>query len=572
MAAQVLEKEPAQELSSTEASTAEVNINSQKESQVLDSQRTSDEENNLKEEAQEQLPPRDIHGWKWILAVTAILSSIFYYALDNTVVADIQPVIISDFGNVDKMTWLSVAFLLGATATNLVWGRIYGQFNAKWTYLLNVAVFEIGSAICGAAPSIQVMIVGRALCGVSGSGLYVGVMTLLATTTTIAERPLYIGGTGLTWGVGIVLGPIIGGAFSDSSAGWRWAFYINLCIGACAAPVYLFLLPNKDPRPGVSIKDRARELDFIGSLLSIAAFTTGIMAISWGGMTYPWNSGPVIGLFVCSGVLFIILGIQQVWTIGTTVERRIIPVEFFGSRTVLILFSATAAAGAAAFVPIYMVPIFFQFTRNDAALEAGVRLLPFIIIMVATIFTNGALLAKWGLYMPWYTAGGALTLTGGALMYTVGLTTSTAHVYGYTAITGLGVGLFIQASFSVAQAVVTPSRVPAAVGFITLAQFAGITIAMTIANSLYLNGSETRIAEILPNVSKEEIQLAMTGVKGTFLDSLGPGVSQEVLTAIVDAISKTYALEITAGALVFVLSFLMKRERLFVESAAVAAA
>ncbi|KAF7162848.1 hypothetical protein CNMCM5623_007970 [Aspergillus felis] len=529
---------------------------------------------NEKQEApgdEPEAPPRDISGWKWWLVMASILSSIFFYALDNTVVADIQPVIIGDLGELEKLTWLSVAFLLGATATNLIWGKVYSQFNAKWTYILNVAVFEIGSAVCGAAPSMNVMIVGRALCGVAGAGLYVGVMTLIAMTTSLPERPLYVGGTGLTWGIGIVLGPVVGGGFSESSVGWRWAFYINLLIGALCAPVYLFLLPSKDPRPGVALKERSREVDIVGAALQMAALTTFVLAISWGGVVYPWNSGQIIGLFVASGVLFIVLGFQQVFLVFTTIERRIIPVEFFGSRTVLILFASTAAAGASAFVPIYMIPLYFQFTRGDAALDAGVRLLPFIILMVATILTNGALLSKFGYYMPWYTAGGLLALTGGALMYTVDLNTSTSRIYGYTVILGLGVGLWIQASFAVAQAVVEPKYVPAAVGFITLAQFAGITIVMAIANTIFLNECLTSIPRILPNVPRDEIEAAIQGTSD-LLDRLSSDVRTRVLEAIVSGISKSYALVIAAGALVAVLSFLMKHERLFNVSAAVGAA
>jgi MFS family permease len=95
------------------------------------------------------------------------------------------------------------------------------QFNAKWTYILCVVLFELGSAICGAVPSIDALIIGRAICGVAGSGMYVGVMTLLAITTTIHERPMYIGDTGLTWGLGTVLRPVTGGGFSDSPENWR---------------------------------------------------------------------------------------------------------------------------------------------------------------------------------------------------------------------------------------------------------------------------------------------------------------------------------------------------------------
>ncbi|KAF7183034.1 hypothetical protein CNMCM7691_002869 [Aspergillus felis] len=290
-------------------------------------------------------PPREISGWKWFLVVLAIYSSQFLFALDNTIVANVQPVIVSNFNSVEKLPWVSVAFLIGAAGTNLIWGKVFGQFNGKWTYILSVFVFEVGSAVCGAAPNMNALIIGRAICGVSGSGMYVGLMTLLAATTTIHERPMYVGGGGFIWGVGTVLGPIIGGAFTDSSAGWRWAFYINLCVGAVCAPVYLFLLPNKDPRPGVSLRERANTMDHLGGILTIGAMVTGVMAVSFGGVMYPWDSGRIIGLFCCSGVLFILLGLQQVFTIFTSVTHRVLPVEFFKGRTVLILFATTPAGG-----------------------------------------------------------------------------------------------------------------------------------------------------------------------------------------------------------------------------------
>ncbi|KAL5120856.1 hypothetical protein ACEQ8H_001337 [Pleosporales sp. CAS-2024a] len=501
--------------------------------------------------------PRDVSGWKWALASTAILSSIFLYALDATVVAAVQPLIVTEFDSVDKLAWLSVAFLLTATATNMLWGRIYTQFNSKWLYLGNVLLFEVGSAICGAAPNIDVMIVGRAICGASGSGLYVGVMSLIAVTTTMAERPLYISGTGITWGLGIVLGPVVGGGFSQSHVGWRWAFYINLLIGAVCAPAWLFLLPSKDPRPGVTYKQRFAELDYLGAGLLMSGLTTFILAINWGGVTYAWNSSAVIATFVVSGVLFILLGIQQVWSILTTLPRRLIPVQFFRSRTVLILFSVTAASGAAAFVPIYFVPLFFQFTRNDNALSAGVRLLPLIVVMVVVVLANGILMAKF--------------VAGSALMFTVDQNTSASGIYGYTVLIGFGVGMYLQASFSVAQAVVDAENVPPAVGFITLAQFLSITMALAIANTLFLNKSAEGIQQLLPDVPHSEIQAAIEGTASDLVKNLDPGMRDRVLGVIVNAISMAYALVIAAGSLVTVLSFLMKREKLFMEPGVAAA-
>ncbi|KAL8979584.1 MAG: hypothetical protein Q9177_006103, partial [Variospora cf. flavescens] len=415
------------------------------------------------EPAQEQKPARDIHGIAWTLVVLSILSSTFLFALDNTIVADIQPAIVKRFDSIDKLPWLSIAFLVAAAATNLVWGKIYAQFDAKYLYLISVFLFEVGSAICGAAPTMDALIIGRAICGLGGAGMYLGVMTLLSVNTNEHERPTYIGFTGLTWGGGTVLGPIIGGAFTDSSATWRWAFYINLVVAAICAPVYFFYLPRFDPRPGVPLKQRLLQLDYLGTILIIGAppkrpslireqYVSGVMAINFGGSIYEWNSGRIIGLFVTSGVLFILFGAQQGLTILTTIEQRIFPVEFLKSKIMLVLFVETACASTATFLPIYFIPLFFQFVRNDSALDAGVRLLPFVVFLVVVCVANGAIMSITGYYFPWYIAGGVFTLVGGALMYTVDNESSTARVYGYSILVAVGAGAFVQASFSVAQA------------------------------------------------------------------------------------------------------------------------
>lgn len=514
---------------------------------------------------------RNVAGWRWIVIILAIYSSQFLFALDQTIIANVQPVIVEQFNSVEKLPWLSVAFLIGAAGTNLIWGKVYAQFNVKWTYIVCILLFEVGSAICGAAPTIDAFIIGRAICGVSGAGMYVGLMTQIAALTTIQERPVYVAGAGLVWGVGTVLGPIIGGAFAGSSATWRWSFYINLCIGAICAPVYIFMLPNVDARPQVSLANRTRELDYLGAILMIGASVSGVMAISFGGVTYPWNSGKIIGLFCCSGVLFVLLGVQQVLIIFTTVARRILPVEFFKSRTVLILFAMTAAGGTSIFLPIYMTPIYFQFTRGDGPLESGVRLLPFIMVMIVAVIANGAFLSKFGYYMPWYLAGGILIVIGGALMLTVDALTSVSSIYGYTVLMGFGVGLFAQASFSVAQAVVEPEMVPASVGFIATGQIYGITIALAIANAVFLNRSEEGIQALLPNTPSSEIQQAIAGARSELFQNLSPALREQVLAVIVHASSMTYALVIAAGALVTILSLLLKREKLFVAPAAVVA-
>ncbi|KAL8638513.1 MAG: hypothetical protein Q9228_004336 [Teloschistes exilis] len=510
--------------------------------------------------------PRDVHGFVWVITVLSILSTTFLFALDNTIVADVQPAIVERFGSIEKLPWLSVAFLVAAAGTNLVWGKIYAQFDAKILYLICVFFFEAGSAICGAAPTIDALIIGRAICGFGGAGLYLGVMTLLSVNTTEHERPTYIGFTGLTWGAGTVLGPIIGGAFTDSSATWRWAFYLNLCVGGLFAPVWFFLLPRYDPRPGVAITKRLREIDYVGTILIIGAYVSGVMAINFGGSTYAWNSGRIIGLFICSGILFILFAVQQTFAILTTIERRIFPIEFMKSRIMLVLFAETACASTATFLPIYFIPLFFQFVHNDSALEAGVRLLPFVIFLVVVCVANGAIMSITGYYFPWYVVGGVFNLIGAALMYTVNNGSSTARVYGYSILIAIGSGAFVQASFSVAQAKVKPEVIPLAIGFITAGQIGGVTISLAIASSVFLNKSTDGIQAILPDVPKEQVQALISGAGSAVLNGLDGATREHVLEAIVNALKNVYILDIVAGALALVLAFLMKPgEKLFMK-------
>ncbi|KAK1676063.1 major facilitator superfamily domain-containing protein [Colletotrichum godetiae] len=521
-------------------------------------------------------PVRTVTGIKWYLIVFAILSSTFLFALDNTVVADVQPQIVLQFDSIKDIAWLAVAFIMAATAVNLFYGQLYSHLKPKWLYIASVAVFEAGSALCGAAPNMNSLIVGRALCGLGGVGMYLGVMVLIAATTTIQERPAYLASIGITWGLGTLLGPVVGGAFADSDATWRWAFYINLPIGGLAAPVYLFMLPSPDPQPGATILQRLAEIDWIGAPLMLGAIVCFTMGISFGGVLYEWNSGSEIALFVVAGVLFIVFGIQQAYCIGTTQERRIFPVELITSRkyyrTIILMFCVTAAGGCAIFVPVYFVPIFFQFTRGDSAIDAAVRLLPFILVMVAVTLTQGGMLShpsgKFGLYMPWFTVGGVISVIASTLMYVVKTDTSTAWIYGASAMLGAGVGTFTQAGFSIAQASVPAPKAAVASSLIALAQTSGINIALAVSNAVFLNRAEKRLTAILPDtVTEDQIQAAIAGVGTDFVTTLPPQMQQEVLEAIVEALNLPYTLVITAGALVLVCSVLMKRERLFMTAA-----
>lgn len=312
-------------------------------------------------------------------------------------------------------------------------GKIYGLLNAKWLYITSVALFMASSALCGAAPNIEAEIVGRVFAGSGGIGMYIGCQTLLSVNTSDSERPTYLSlvsvisahlalvldlsaneFSGLIWGIGTVLGPVVGGAFEKVT--WRWAFYMNLIIGAIFGPVYLFLLPSFDPMPGKPLSQRFSRFDVSGAILSITALITLVTAINFGGTLYAWSSGQIVALFVISGIFFVLFALQQRYSFLTTVPDRMFPIHFLKNKEAVLLFILSAACNTAAFVPIYYLPIYFQFTRGDPALESAVRLLPLIFVLSTTILLNGFLMSKLGYYQPWYMAGAAITLIATVLL------------------------------------------------------------------------------------------------------------------------------------------------------------
>jgi MFS family permease len=214
--------------------------------------------------------------------------------------------------------------------------------------------------------------------------------------------------------MGTVLGPVVGGGFEIVD--WRWGFYINLLLGAILLPTYIFVVPSTDLSGGVSAAKRAKTFDYVGAVLSIGAFVSIIMAINFGGNIYAWDSAQIVALFVVSGALWIAFGVQQNFTLLTSSQKRLFPVHLLKNREIILLFIACAAAGAEAYVTVYYIPIYFQFTRGDSAIMAAVRLLPFIFLLITAIPASGYLMTKWGYYKPWYLAGGIIALVGSVLM------------------------------------------------------------------------------------------------------------------------------------------------------------
>ncbi|KAF2664197.1 MFS general substrate transporter [Microthyrium microscopicum] len=505
---------------------------------------------------------------QWILVCVALYSAAFLYGLDNTISAAIQAPAIAQFGSVEKLGWIGIGFPLGSIAVILPIGKAFGIFNIKTLFVSSLLMFVGGSALCGAAPTMNALIIGRVWAGAGGAGMYLGILNILSLNTTLAQRPFYFSLCGLIWGIGCILGPIIGGSFADSGATWRWAFYLNLVLFGVGTPVYFFVLKPFNPQPDVPFGEKMKNIDWVGVVLNAALYTTFVMAFTFGGGQFAWSSGSTIALTVVFGLLVITFAVQQTFSIFTTPERRLFPVDFLRKKSLLLQYIAMSAGVTGLFIPVYYIPLFFDFTRGDTNIDSAVRLLPFICVTIFCIMLNGTFMPKFGYYQPWYLASGLFLTIGGSLMYAlVKPSTPNANVYGFSILAAIGAGLSQQAAYSVAQGKAPTDRIADAVGFVNSAQIGGIVIALTITSAVFQNIGYAHIAEAVDGLgfSPEEIHGALTGAKSAIFETVSPEVREKVIEGIVKAISDGYILLIVAGAVNLIAAFFMKRERLFME-------
>ncbi|KAH8645408.1 major facilitator superfamily-domain-containing protein [Xylariales sp. PMI_506] len=509
---------------------------------------------------------RHIKGFRWVLVCISIYISAFLYGLDTTIAADVQGSVIDTFGHVNQLSWLGAGFPLGSVAVILPVTDLYTSFNMKWTFVGSIALFEIGSAICGAAPSMSALIVGRVIAGAGGTGIYLGDLNYFSSMTTPRERGFYITFIGFCWGMGAILGPVVGGAFSGSAATWRWAFYINLVIGAISAPVYLFFLPALHPVTGVSIRSRLANLDFVGFVLGAGVWSSFTIALIMAGGQWPWDDGRTIATFIVFGVVTVLYTVQQIYCIFTTPETRSFPVQLIADRTQFLLYVATSANNASLFVIIYFIPIYFQFVHGDGALMAAVRLLPFVTIFVTVNVSAGYMLSRIRIYMPIYIVSGILLTLGGALL-TVYLDPSTpvGVIYGLTIITAAGTGLTTQLGYAIATLTVPTKDIGDAISLQNISQVGSYVIALAIAGQIFQSEAVANLEAVLDGLgfSHDDIVNAVAGAQSALFEQLSGDLRTAAVLAITKAMQKSFVLLSIGGGVLLIAAMLMKRERLF---------
>lgn len=509
---------------------------------------------------------RKITGLRWFLICASLYLSALMYGLDTTIAADLQGAVIATFGEVSQLAWIGAGFPLGSVAVILPYGFLFTKFNMKWLYIAGIVLFQAGSALCGAAPTMNALIVGRVIAGAGGTGIYLGGLNHISALTSRQERGTYIAGTGFVWGLGAILGPVVGGGFSDSSATWRWGFYINLIIGAVTAPVYLIYLPAIHPGEGKSLGERLINLDYLGFVLSAGMWVAFAMGFISAGGIWDWNDGRTIALIVVFVVLLALYVLQQYFCILTTPATRSLPGHLLRSRTQIQMYITTTCANTGMFFTTFYIPIYFQFTQNDSSLMAAVRLLPYLLITITCNLVAGWALPKIKYYMPICLFSSVMmTLAGALFLAYLQPSTPTAHIYGFSVLMAIGTGITMQLGYAVASLKVSPSDTLSAINLQNVAQIGATVICLVIASQAFQSNAVNNMTRALAGqgFSEEEISSAVAGAQSQLFESLDGDLRDSAVRAITEAMRRAFIIPLVAGIVGLVNSVFMRRERLF---------
>ena len=417
---------------------------------------------------------------------------------DQNIISTAIPRITDEFRSIDDIGWYGSAYLLTMCSFQLLMGKVYKFYPVKPVFLAGVLLFEIGSAICGAAPSSTVFIVGRAIAGLGSSGMFSGLMVIMFHTIPLQQRPIWQGAFGAVFAIASVVGPLVGGAFTDRVT-WRWCFYINLPVGAISILVTVFILhlPNQElDAQAEGFIGKVKQLDPLGNLVFFPGILCLILALQWGGTEYAWQNARIIVLLVLC-VLFCGAFIAiQIWKQEEgTVPPRIMKQRSVAAATVFAFF-----IGAGMMVMVYYMPIWFQAVKGVDAINSGIMLLPMILSSVVGAIGSGIIITKVGYYTPFFILCSIITPVGAGLLSTLTPSSGSAEWIGYQILFGIGLGFGMQQPLNVAQTVLKRADIATGAAVVMFVRFLGSAIFLPVAQSVFLNGLVSKL-DNLPGVN-----------------------------------------------------------------------
>ncbi|KAF7318484.1 MFS general substrate transporter [Mycena chlorophos] len=486
-------------------------------------------------------PPVDddtvLTGKKLAVVFIAMLLSLLLVALDQTILSTALPRIASDFDSFSLQGWVATSFVLAQTVFLLFYGQTLRIFPAKYVLISAIAIFEAGSLMCGVAHNVSLLIAGRTVSGLGAAGIFIAILQIISQVTRLEDRPRLFGLFGAVFGLSSVIGPLIGGAFTDHVT-WRWCFFLNLPIGGLAIVVVTILLKAAPPlgsdptkRSWSDLLAQTLRLDFGGATLLAGTITSLVLALQWGGNTKPWNDGSVIASFVVAGVLAVATVFWEIW-LG---DRAMVPTAIFKSGSVYAIIVYAFLTRFSLLLFSYYIPIFYQAVRAHSATKSGIDLLPFMLFVVGSVIGAGQIVARVGRYWYFLVAAPIFLAVGSGLLYTVSPNTTNAQLVGFQILAAIGTGLGMQNSLLAMQVEFKsmPRLLGQATSMASFGQFLGGTLGLGIAEPVFSSELGKYLLQYAPNAPATIVKESPTAIwTGGLSPDQIPGVVQSYTRAL----------------------------------------
>ena len=393
-------------------------------------------------------------------------------ALDQTIVATALPTIVGDLGGLDRLSWVTSAFLLAQTAVIPLYGKLGDLYGRKRVLQSAVLVFLAGSALCGQASSMTELIAFRAVQGLGAGGLIVLTQAVIGDIVPPRERGRYQGLFGAVFGVASVAGPLLGGIIVQAVS-WHWIFYVNIPVGLVALAVVGYTLPATAPRGRPSI-------DYLGAALLASGLSAIVLVTSLGGTTWAWGSGQMV-LVGALGVALIVAFLA--------VERRarepVLPPSLLRDRVFAVAGGLSLIVGFALFGAVTFLPLYFQTVDGDSPTAAGLHLVPMMVGLLVTSIASGQLISRLGRYKIFPIVGTLLMTIGLALLSRLDVGTPTATAAVYLLVLGLGLGATMQVLVLAVQNAVDYSVLGAATSGVTMLRGIGGSLGTAVFGTVF---------------------------------------------------------------------------------------
>ncbi|WP_406462133.1 MDR family MFS transporter [Streptomyces sp. NBC_00111] len=485
-----------------------------------------------------------------LVSIGALLLGMLLAALDQTIVSTALPTIVSELGGLDHLSWVVTAYLLAATAATPLWGKLGDQYGRKKLFQTAIVIFLVGSALCGMAQNMPQLIGFRALQGLGGGGLMVLSMAIVGDLVSPRERGKYQGLFGAVFGVTSVLGPLLGGLFTEHLS-WRWVFYINLPIGIVALLVIAAALH-------IPVRRTKHTIDYLGTFLIASVATCLVLVASLGGTTWAWGSAQIVALAVLAVVLLVAF---------VAAERRaaepVLPLKLFRMRTFSLVAAISFVIGFAMFGAMTYLPTFLQVVHGITPTLSGVHMLPMVFGLLITSTASGQIVSRTGRWKVFPIAGTALTAVGLLLLHTLSENSSTWTMSLCFFVFGAGLGLVMQVLVLIVQNSVGYEDLGVATSGATFFRSIGASFGVAVFGTVFTNRLTGKLEDALsgralpPGVDAGALAADPRAI-GRLPADLRPSVLSAYSTSITDVF--LYAIPVVLVAFVF--AWFLKEEPL----------